>query len=59
MLCQSATYGTKYRVRQFEHKTICKILNSRILYAAVSAQLDFHNKVNNLSNENKEQVFEI
>ena len=35
MLRQSATYGTKYCVRQIVHKTTRTDINSRILQAAV------------------------
>ena len=35
MLRQSATYGTKYRVRQIVHKTTRTDINSRTLQAAV------------------------
>ena len=43
MLRQSATYGTKYRVRQIVHKTTRTDINSRTLQAAVIVQLDFRN----------------
>ena len=35
MLRQSATYGTKYRVRQLVHKTTRTDISSRTLQAAV------------------------
>ena len=45
MLRQSATYGTKYRVKQIVHKPIRTYINFRTLQAeaAFIAQLDFRN----------------
>ena len=43
MFRQSATYGTKYRVRQIVHKTTRTDINSRTLQAAVILKLDFRN----------------
>ena len=43
MLRQSATYGTKYRVRQIVHQTTRSDINSKSLQAAVVVYLDFRN----------------
>ena len=41
MLRQSATYGTKCRVRQIVHKATQTDINSRTLLAVVIFKLDF------------------
>ena len=52
MLRQSATNGTKYRVRQILHKTTRTDINSRTLQAAVIVYLDFCN-LKSTRNNNK------
>ena len=60
MLRQSATYGTKFRVRQIVHKTTRTDINSRTLQAGVIVLLDFRNlKSTRNKNNNKFLKYEI
>ena len=59
MLRQSATYGTKYRVRQIVHKTTRADIISRTLQAAVIVKLNFRNLKSTKNNNNKFLKYKI
>ena len=59
MLSQSATYGTKYRVRQITHKTTRTEINSRTLQAAVIVYQDIHNLKSTRNKNNKFLKYKI
>ena len=59
MLRQSATYGTKYRVRQIVHKATRTYINARTLQAADIVKLDFRNLKSTRNQNNKFLKYKI